>query len=178
MTEKVCIFGARILKMEKEKFLDHLNRSSEFLIDFTKEKVVNSLSKNLKYVIKVNEYSDSPHLTNYERGILSKLKSYRNIILTKDDVVGLLWNDNKVPLWINSSVIKTSPEETIIELTISRRLRSEEDLNYKADIYAPFHPLIPLPPNLENDQKFDINWKTFKPRKNTQLNRIISRIIK
>ncbi|HZY79658.1 MAG TPA: hypothetical protein VFE50_09055, partial [Cyclobacteriaceae bacterium] len=61
----------------------------------------------------------------------------------KDKVIDLIWNDNKVPLWINISVISIQNNRTTIELLMSRRLRAETDLNHVAEKFPPFHPVMP-----------------------------------
>jgi hypothetical protein len=79
-----------------------------------------------------------------------------------DQAIDLLYHDNKVPLWINTTVHESKNDFTVIHLFCSRRLRSEEELFYKTVKYPPFNVLVPILPDplrKDIDGKFDINWK-------------------
>lgn len=146
--------------MNKEKLLTNFEGALTILAELTQEFCLNNLSTNHKYIIRSNQESFSNHLTSNEISFHKYILTLKNKPLEKNEVIDLLWTDNKVPLWINLSVIKSTDNLTTIELLTSRRLRSEIDLNHMANKFPPFHPVVPLPPAYKEGEKFDINSTT------------------
>jgi hypothetical protein len=145
--------------MDQIKFKTHLQKMTVELVEGTQRQVKNKLSLNIAYIIRPNVRSSSPHLNLSELTKLSELNQLREKALTLEEAVQVLHVDNKVPLWINATVCHSSRKQTLIELNCSRRLRSDDELFHAVDKYAPFHPLIPLPPYHEAGKRFDINWQ-------------------
>lgn len=146
--------------MRREKLRDNFDGAADSLIKLTRELCSNELSDSHKYILKPNQESVDNHLDEIEILFHKKILGYKGKKLDKEETLDLLWTDNKVPLWINISVIRSTDNLTIIELLTSKRLRSESDLNHIAHKFPPFHPLVPLPPGFKDGDKFDINWTT------------------
>lgn len=150
--------------MDKEKFIVRLSEASESALSIARELTQNRFPENLVYKIKPNSLELSDHLTDLEKENLICRKSEIKKALTAKQVAERLVIKNKVPVWINCSVIGTRKGETIIELLTSRRFRDENELYHQKEGNYPFHALIQLPPYLTIDSKdkFDINWRRKK----------------
>lgn len=147
--------------MEKEQFRERLQDASAELLQLTRVSCFNQLADNYEYIITPNSRDISDHLAPHEISVLKNLNKYEGKLLTAGQVVELLHHDDKVPMWINMTVYEALSHVTIIDLLVSRRLRSDGEL-YRAHRYPPFNLLVPLPPEplrKEKNGKYDINWK-------------------
>lgn len=118
--------------MDKVKFKHHLDEATNRLIDFTKTLCYNGFSDNYKYVITPNSRTvekNDEHLNEKEISVLKIWNKYEGQLLTANQVVDLFHHDNKVPVWVDSSVYEARPDLTIIDLFCSRRLREESEIN-------------------------------------------------
>jgi hypothetical protein len=148
--------------MDTSKFKEHLDNSLKLLLDITRQHCYNNFSENFSFIIEPSGREFHEGLSAFEKKNLIKLNRYADKLLTVDQVVDLLCHDNKVPLWINTTVYESKEKLTVIHLFCSRRLRHDNELFYNAVKYPPFNTLVPLPPDpLRKDinGKFDINWK-------------------
>ena len=148
--------------MDSSKFKEHLDNSIKLLLDITLQHCYNDISENFKFIIEPSGRDFHDGLNNFEKKNLIVLNKHADKLLTVDQILELLCHDNKVPLWINTTVYESRSELTVIHLFCSRRLRHNTELFYKAVRYPPFNVLVPLPPDpLRKDinGKFDINWK-------------------
>jgi len=147
-------------------FRQQLDTATKQVIEFTRQVCINELVSNYKYILVPNVRTYDEHLNSKEHKILVLWNKYANILLTADEVVDLLVYDNKVPLWINISILESREKTTIIELLCSRRLRDDEELYHKEEV-PPFHILgPPIPPEIATNKnesgkisKYDLNWK-------------------
>jgi len=154
--------------MEREKFIEHFRKSTELLVDFTKQHCYNDFVENYLFIVKANGSDFHDGLNEFEKKNLKILNRYAKKVLAFDQVVELLHRENQVPLWINMSIYESKSNATIFELICSRRLRPDEKLFYKAVKYPPFNVKVPIPPDvainsdlLRNGigEKFDVNWR-------------------
>ena len=154
--------------MNREKFIEHFKKSTELLVDFTKQYCYNDFVENYLFIVKPNGSDAHEGLNEFEKKNLQVLNRYAKEVLIFDQVVELLHRENQVPLWINMSIYESKSNATIFELICSRRLRPDEKLFYKAVKYPPFNVLVPTPPNvaINSDlsrngigEKFDVNWR-------------------
>lgn len=148
--------------MDALNFKSHLDNSIQLLLELTQEYCYNDLSENFSFLIEPSGRDFHNGLTTFEKEHLITLNRFANRLLTSDEVLGLLYCDNKVPLWINMTIYESRKNKTVIHLFCSRRLRHDNELFYKAVKYPPFNVLVPLPPDplrKDIDGKFDINWK-------------------
>lgn len=150
---------------EKLEFELRLKESVKNLIEFTQSMVSNLLSKNIEFIIEPNQRKLSDHLTSDEQKKLIELNKLKGKRLSFNNVIELLHLSGKVPLWINTEVYHSEKDKTIVRLICSRRFRADEDLNYQADKFPPFHILVPTPPNRVDNVKFDVNWREQNSKK-------------
>ncbi|MBS1654847.1 MAG: hypothetical protein JSU05_08385 [Bacteroidetes bacterium] len=150
--------------MDKVTFRQHLHEATKALVDFTKTLCYNDLADNYKYRITPNSRTvdkKDNHLTESEIAVLHIWNKYENKILTADQIVDLLHHDNRVPVWIDTTIYEARHNLTVIDLFCSRRLRDDNELYHQGQI-MPFHLLVPIPPDHQKntqDCTFDINWK-------------------
>ncbi|MDB5283206.1 MAG: hypothetical protein JWO06_2281 [Bacteroidota bacterium] len=148
--------------MNKQKFKNRLDDSVKLLLAFTGNYCFNELSENCVFTITPNVRIPGAHLNAREISLLNTINTNNGKLYSAGEVVDLLWQDGKVPLWINTSAYSSKPEVTIINLNCSRRLRREDDLNTSAHQYPPFHPGVIQPPDFlkTGNGKYDINWNS------------------
>jgi len=153
--------------MEKSLFNRHFTSAIEFTIEFTQRYCYNYISDNHGFIIIPSSKMMASEMEPDEVRILRSLVKSQGKIFSKEEVIELLYHDNKVPLWINISIRESQSAKTIFELVCDGRFRDNSALNYNADKYPPFHPLVPIPPDnlrVEKDGKYDLNWQSkFEP---------------
>jgi hypothetical protein len=146
--------------MDKDTFIIRLNEASKSALKLAREFTFNEIAENFIYTIKPNSLDLSNHLTDFEKGNLSNRKKELNKTLTVNEVADRVILENKVPVWINCSVVRATRKITTIELFTSRRFRDDSELHHKIETYPPFHAVIMNPPYLfDNKEKFDVNWR-------------------
>ncbi|RIJ46263.1 hypothetical protein D1614_20035 [Maribellus luteus] len=151
--------------MDKETFIKRLNEASNSALKLAREFTFNEIADKLIFKIKPNSLDLSKHLTDSEKENLIARKKELNKTLTANEVANRLILENKVPVWINCSVIRSTKKITTIELFTSRRFRDDSELYHKIETYPPFHAVIMNPPYLfDNKEKFDVNWRYKKSR--------------
>jgi hypothetical protein len=151
-----------ITTMDKQTFTHHFTSAIDFLIGFTQSFCYNNFPANHRFIIIPSSKMLAAQLTEQEIEILKSLARFHKKLFTKEEVINLLHFDNKVPLWINITIYESTPTMTVFKLLCDGRFRDDAELNYKADQYPPFHPLVPMPPEnlkLSVNGKFDINWQ-------------------
>lgn len=150
--------------MDKVTFRQHLDQTTTMLVDFTKTLCYNDIAENYKYRITPNSRTvdkDDDHLTDIEISVLNIWNKHENSFLTADQIVDLFNHDNKVPVWIDTTIYEAGQDFTIIDLFCSRRLRDDNELYHQGQI-MPFHLQVATPPDhlkLQKNGKFDVNWK-------------------
>lgn len=160
--------------MDRVKFREHLIEGTEFLLSVTREKCFNNISSNVQYIIVPNSRTvaeNDEHLTEEERSVLINWNTFKDEALSGEEVVQLLHHNNRVPVWIDMCVIEARKKMTLIELFLSRRLRSEEELMHQG--LHPFSFKVTIPGDeryIRKDGKIDVNWEIKKR------NRLINRI--
>ena len=100
-------------------------------------------------------------MTDIEIAVLNIWNKHENSFLTADQIVDLFNHDNKVPVYVDTTIYEAGQDFTIIDLFCSRRLRDDNELYHQGQI-MPFHLQVATPPDhlkLEKDGKFDVNWK-------------------
>ena len=147
--------------MKKEVFKENLDGISKLTLEIARKIAWNNLSENIYYIIRPNILADSDHLDNEEKTNLKKRKKELRKTLTIDQVLSRLYFSEKIPVWINVSIIEATKKKTTIELVTSRRFR-KDDYMFKSTDFPPFNIAIERPINLNENERFDINWKRKK----------------
>lgn len=148
--------------MDISTFRNHFDNALKLLLDITREHCYNDISDDFKFIIQPSGTDFHNGLNEYEKKNLTVLNRHKDKLLTAEQVITLLYHDDKVPLWINTTVYESKNDLTVIHLFCSRRLRHNNELFHRAVKYPPFNILVPLPPDSlrkEINGKFDINWK-------------------
>ena len=143
-----------------------MNAASKQLLELTDVYVSNELSDNMWYMVVPSNPEKSDHLTSFELEQLDRVNCFAGEGLSATQVITLLWLDRRVPLYINMEVWKSEGERTLIQLLCSRRYRQDQDLLRGTDTNPPFHIQVGLPPEYQQGQKIDVNWKCEKPKSN------------
>ena len=147
--------------MKKEVFKENLDGISKLTLEIARKIAWNELSENVYYTIRPNILADSDHLDNEQKTNLRERKKELRKTLTIDQVLSRLYFSEKIPVWINVSIIEATKKKTTIELVTSRRFR-KDDYMFKSTDFPPFNIAIERPINLNENERFDINWKRKK----------------
>ncbi|MFZ6051533.1 hypothetical protein [Halocola ammonii] len=145
--------------MKEEELRNRLVKSTEKLILLSQDLVSNSLSGNTKFLIEPNDRTESEHLNEKEIQKLHEFNQLEGQLFDFDETSELLVDEGIVPLWVNSEIVHSTKERTVVKLICSRRLREEGELNNLVSEFPPFQPLFSLPPWFQVGKKFDINWR-------------------
>jgi hypothetical protein len=159
--------------MNISKFKNHLDDALKLLVEITKQYCYNNIAETFVFIIQPSGTDFHDGLNDFEKTNLAILNRYVNKHLSFDKVISLLHHDNKVPLWIDTTVYESKKDLTVIHLFCSRRLRADNELNYSAVKYPPFNISVPVPSDFlqkDIDGKYDINWKKKLDRKQTSGN--------
>jgi hypothetical protein len=150
--------------VDRETFRQRLKSASESAVQIARKFTFNEICENFVYKIVPNCLDLSSYLTEFEIENLRSRRNELNKTFSAEEVSEKLIIENKVPVWINCSVIRSTRKETTIELLTSRRFRDDSELYHKSENYSPFHSLIQYPPYLQFDsaEKFDVNWRSKK----------------
>lgn len=140
--------------MTKQEFLFHLQGASLVTLKFAERYVKDKLTTDFKYnvIFTPSHHTINPgHFDFYpeDDGILK-------LDLTDDEVVKLLYRNNKIPIWIDINVLKSSRKSTTFNLLCAGRYSdNKEDWYYKDDGSAPFGIKSPtFPINYKEGKKF------------------------
>ena len=144
--------------MEKEVFKENLDGISKLTLEIARKIAWNNLSENVYYIIRPNILADSDHLDNEEKTNLKERKKELRKTLTIDQVLSRLYFSERIPVWINVSIAEATKKKTTIELLTSRRFRKDDYMLKNTD-FPPFNITIERPINLNENERFDINWK-------------------
>jgi hypothetical protein len=148
--------------MDQQKFAVHLDHSLQLLIDLSAQYCYNSITDTYQFVIVPSNREAHSGLDLSEARHLIAMNGCADRLLSKQEAIELLCNNEKVPLSINITVYESKPDLTIIHLLCSRRLRHGNEFSDKTVKYPPFNVQVLLPPNFSlngKNEKFDINWK-------------------
>ena len=132
--------------MTKSEFQKYLVKSSLYAFEFAKKYVNDELFTDFKYNLILNmskdDYCDDKFdLYPEDNGVIK-------LSLSKNEVIEVLCRKEKVPVWIDINVLKTSQKATIFNLLCSGRYTNiEEELYYYKRGTGPFGIKSPILPN-------------------------------
>ena len=132
--------------MTKSEFQKYLVKSSLYAFEFAKKYVNDELFTDFKYNLILNmskddDCDDKFDLYPEDNGVIK-------LSLSKNEVIEVLCRKEKVPVWIDINVLKTSQKATIFNLLCSGRYSNiEEELYYYKKGTGPFGIKSPLLPN-------------------------------
>src|SRR4051812_35337393 len=106
--------------MNKQKFKNHLVDSAKLLLALARPYCFNELSENCVFTVTPNVSLPGAHLNAEEISFLNMMNSKKGETFTADELVDFLCRNEKVPLWINTSVCASQADTTIVNLNCSR----------------------------------------------------------
>lgn len=140
--------------MTKQEFLFQLKGASFVTLKFAERYVNDKLATDFKYntiFTPPNIYGDVDQFDIYpeDEGLIK-------LNLTDIEVVDLLYRKNKVPIWIDINVLKSSRKTTTFNLLCAGRYSDNKDeYYYKDNGSAPFGIKGPnFPIGYKEDEKF------------------------
>ena len=143
--------------MTRNEFLLHLKNSSLVALKFTESFVKDKLTTDFKYNVILNASNDD--LNNNQFDHYPKDNGIIKLDLSEIEVIELLHRKNKVPVWININVLKSSKKSTTFNLLCAGRYTDvENELYYKYKIGStPFGIKSPkLPNDFYDGKKFNL----------------------
>ncbi len=146
--------------MEKETFREHLVDATIEAHQFASEFIEEYLPTSFCYRIRSSRTiagtpSLSGELASRDDSARERAKSPQNLHL--DDVVGILWRNGKVPIWINIAAFDETGSETLIELTCSGDFTSDDARLYHTQ-FPPFEihsPTYPASMGIESNRRLN-----------------------
>jgi len=151
--------------MDRQTFIGNFKLLLVHLKDWTSQNCFNELSDNYKFILKPSERTTSDHLTDKENDYLKIWNSLRDKQLSFDQVVDLFYRDGKTPKWVDSYIISSTKDLTVVRLLFSREFRTENEIYYLDWGTGPFKAVVQIPPDhlkIIKGDKFDLNWKRIK----------------
>jgi len=112
-----------------------------------------------------SQWTTGDHLTKEENGYLKIWNSFRDKQLLFDQVVDLFYQESKTPKWVDSSIVYSTRDLTLVQLFFSRQFSTEDKIYYMESGTGPFKAVVEIPPDhlkVIKDGKFDLNWKRIK----------------
>jgi len=142
--------------MTKSEFLFHLKGSSLIALKFAENYVKNKLTTDFKYNVILNASNDDLTLTQFD--IYKEDDGVIKLNLTDNEVVELLYRKNKVPVWININVLKSSRKSTTFNLLCAGRYSDDKkEFYYNDNGSGPFGIKSPkLPIDYKEGKKFKL----------------------
>lgn len=157
--------------MEEKLFSQNFSKAINTLLPFAQEFLIETLPKELKYLVFLNQSYDKNELVGDEKLFPEDSLPENGVKLFdfKEQVTNYLWRDEKIPEWINLHIHSFDEEKTFISIVCCGRFTSDERLLYhKHEGYQPFHVLSPSLPidykGIEESGKFSFYWHGRKPK--------------
>lgn len=150
------------IDISKDGFRKNLIISSERVVKFTRNYVLNVLPDEIRFVVYLGVSNDANPLDDGEQVYPNDYSERKRFFSDVDDVVELLFREGKVPEWINVTVDSEDGESTKVKLECCGRFSDRKEHMYPSPSgISPFHILGPaLPPWFDKNskKKFDLYW--------------------
>lgn len=132
--------------MTKQEFLFHLKGASYVALKFAENYVKDKLTTDFKYNVIFTPANRSDNVDPFD--IYPEDDGIIKLNLIDNEVIDLLYRKNKIPIWIDISVLKVKGKITIFHLACSGSYsEKKEEYYYKNDGCAPFgikSPTFPI----------------------------------
>lgn len=145
-------------KINYKQLEDELNIAIKNLIERAKEMTINEYSTNLVFI---HSEIKNTKLSLSEQFKIDYKENEKKTSMTFDSVVKELATFYEKIYDINLFIFKTSSKETIIDVRYYLKSSLEKSYRKKVIHSKPMiHSKIDLPNNHQNNEKFDIHWKS------------------
>ncbi|MDQ1165956.1 hypothetical protein [Flavobacterium sp. SORGH_AS_0622] len=140
--------------MTKREFLFHLNGASFVALKFAEKFVKNKLVTDFKYNLILTVASNIDGSNKFD--IFPEDNNIIKLDLTDNEVVDILYRNNKIPVWIDISVLKSSRKTTTFNLLCSGKYTDDKnEYYYNYNGSGPFGVKGPnFPINYKEGKKF------------------------
>lgn len=141
--------------MTKQEFSFRLKNASFIALDFAKHYVTDKLTNDFKYNVIFTPANDN---NNVMFDIYPEDEGIIKLNLTDIEVIDLLYRKNKVPIWIDINVLKSSRKTTTFNLLCAGRYSDDDDELYCNEDHAgPFGIKSPtFPIGYKESEKFKL----------------------
>jgi hypothetical protein len=143
--------------MTRDEFILHLRESSLIALKFAEHFVKDKLTTDFKYNVILNASNDDFNLNQFD--FYQEDNGIIKLNLIDIEVIHLLYRKNKVPVWININVLKSSRKSTTFNLLCAGRYTdNKEEFYYNNKIGStPFGIKSPeLPIDYSEGKKFSL----------------------
>lgn len=142
--------------MTKQEFLSRLQGASLIALKFAERYVTDKLTDDFKYNVIFTPANHNDDLTKLD--VYPEDEGSIKLTLTEIEVIDLLCRKNKIPVWIDISVLKLSKKSTTFNLLCAGRYSdNEEEFYYNDNQLGPFGIKGPtLPIGYKEGEKFSL----------------------
>ncbi|MBC5835307.1 FAM151 family protein [Flavobacterium sp. F372] len=143
--------------MTRDEFILHLRESSLIALKFAEHFVKDKLTTDFKYNVILNASNDDLNFNQFD--FYQEDNGIIKLNLIDIEVIDLLYRKNKVPVWININVLKSSRKSTTFNLLCAGRFTdNKEEFYYNNKIGStPFGIKSPeLPIDYSQGKKFSL----------------------
>jgi hypothetical protein len=143
--------------MTKQEFLIRLKNSSIEAVKFAERYITDKLTNDFKYNVIFTPANDNDDPNKFD--VYPEDDGIIKLNLTDVEVIDLLCRKNKIPVWIDISVLKLNKKSTTLNLLCAGRYsNNEEDFYYNDNQSGPFGIKSPtLPIGYKEGEKFNLN---------------------
>lgn len=147
-----------ITLVSKEIISNHLDLAIRSTIEFTKHIVTTELPEKYRFVYYTDKSVPLEALVLPTKYSGEGNSSYLGSILTKTELLDLLFLNGTVPMWVNLNVLNVIGDVTLFEVMSGMGYSDDYDkLMHQTEGYPPFHSLSPnLPPDFVWGQKLTL----------------------
>lgn len=141
-------------EMTKLEFLYKLQEASKASVDFAGRFVKNVLPGELEYTVKLNASLDDPSLAHFD--VFPEDEGVEKLGLEDWQVAELLCRNDKVPVWIDISVVSVKKDKSVLNLFCAGRYSNDsEEFYYSGSGMGPFGiKSLVLPRDYKEGEKF------------------------
>lgn len=144
--------------MNTNEFHELLNVFTQCAVKFARQYVLETLPDEILYYVELNCSADANCDAKFRTYPEDEKKVYKYV--NAEQVAQILVRENRIPVWIDISVMRVRKGKTIVELLCAGRYTDDkEELYYKSRGQGPFgikSPILPID-FAESKEKFYLN---------------------
>ncbi len=147
--------------MNKSVLKQRLREAGKSAVRLAQGLVYNKIPDNLVFIIKPNCPELNDNLDHLEREYCEARNKEVNRKFNIDEAVDRLFIGDRIPAWVECSIIRVTKGATVIQLQTSRRFQSHKELLDRGRLFPLFNVMVQYPPyhSVDSKEKFDVNWQ-------------------